>query len=81
MNREKKSGKKRMDFFFLYIEELGRKSLGKGTFFFVPHPKKKKKVKKSSKNRTNPYLGCLTSGAPDLEGKNRKKERKEKTRS
>lgn len=26
----------------------------------------------------NPYLGCLTSGAPDLEGKNRKKEKKGK---
>lgn len=24
----------------------------------------------------DPYLGCLTSGAPDLEGKNRKKKRK-----
>lgn len=34
--------------------------------------------KKSSKNRTNPYLGCLTSGAPDLEGKNRKKRKKGK---
>lgn len=35
--------------------------------------------KKQGKNRTNPYLGCLTSGAPDLEEKrteNRKKERK-----
>lgn len=44
--------------------------------------KKKKetenKTKKKREGDRGPYLGSLASGAPDLEGKNRKKRRKGK---
>ena len=44
----------------------GRGGLGKERFFQF--------LQKNKQTGMNPYLGCLTSGAPDLEGKNRKKE-------
>lgn len=37
-----------------------------------------KEKKKEREGDRGPYLGSLTSGAPDLEGKNRKKGRKGK---
>ncbi len=42
----------------------------------VRYIKGESKKKKEKETGEAPYLGSLTSGAPDLEGKNRKKEKK-----
>lgn len=68
---EGNKAKSKKGYFFWKVEgnELKKKKKSKET---------EKKKKKKREGDRGPYLGSLTSGAPDLEGKNRKKGRKGK---